>query len=121
MSRLASMGCATTSNPPTLTRPSVGGMNPVIMRIVVDLPAPFGPRKPRTSPRSTENEIPSTARLAPKFLTKLSTLIISHSAVNARNNIAAEKMQTCFFPKPLYEPRQTYENQLHQRSPEFRI
>src|ERR1017187_1142871 len=64
-------------NPPTVTLPSVGGMKPVIMRIVVDLPAPFGPRKPSTSPRSTENETPSTARLAPKTFTKFSTLIIS--------------------------------------------
>ena len=46
---------------------AVGGMKPVIMRIVVDLPAPFGPRKPSTSPRSTVNEMPSTARLGPKL------------------------------------------------------
>jgi hypothetical protein len=37
-------------------------MKPVIMRIVVDLPAPLGPRKPSTSPRSTLKETPSTAR-----------------------------------------------------------
>src|SRR5207247_3610292 len=41
-------------------------MNPVIMRMVVDFPAPFGPRKPSTSPRSTVNEMSSTARLGPK-------------------------------------------------------
>ena len=35
------------SNPPTETSPAVGGMNPVIIRIVVDFPAPFGPRKPK--------------------------------------------------------------------------
>src|SRR5437867_12557376 len=64
------------SKPPTLTLPSVGGMNPVIIRMVVDLPAPFGPRKPKTSPRSIENEIPSTARLVPKALAKLLTFII---------------------------------------------
>jgi hypothetical protein len=54
----------------------VGGMKPVIMRIVVDLPAPFGPRKPSTSPRSTANETPSTARLAPKVFTRFSILIM---------------------------------------------
>src|ERR671923_208286 len=31
------------------------------MRMVVDLPAPFGPRKPTTCPRSTEKLTPSTA------------------------------------------------------------
>src|SRR5436853_5594083 len=51
-------------------------MNPVIIRMVVDLPAPFGPRKPSTSPRSIEKEIPSTARLVPKALAKLLTFII---------------------------------------------
>src|SRR5882672_9039204 len=51
-------------------------MKPVIMRMVVDLPAPFGPRKPSTSPRSTVNEISSTARFAPKDFTRFSILII---------------------------------------------
>ena len=31
--------------------PSVGIMKPASIRIVVDLPAPLGPRKPTTSPR----------------------------------------------------------------------
>src|SRR5438132_4669956 len=51
-------------------------MKPVIMRMVVDLPAPLGPRKPSTSPRSTVNEMPSTARLAPKAFTRFSILIM---------------------------------------------
>src|SRR5690242_659786 len=51
-------------------------MKPVTMRMVVDLPAPLGPRKPSTSPFSTENEMPSTARFAPNALTRLSILII---------------------------------------------
>src|SRR5260370_34655841 len=62
--------------PPTDTLPSVGGMKPVIIRMVVDFPAPFGPRKPSTSPRSTENDTPSTARFGPKVFTKFSTLIM---------------------------------------------
>jgi hypothetical protein len=45
------------------------------MRMVVDLPAPFGPRKPSTSPLPTSNETPSTARLGPKDLLRFSTLI----------------------------------------------
>src|SRR6185295_5596418 len=58
------------------TRPEVGGINPVTMRMVVDLPAPLGPRKPSTSPRSTEKEIPSTARFGPNVFTRFSTLIM---------------------------------------------
>ena len=51
-------------------------MKPVTMRMVVDLPAPFGPRKPSTSPRSTLNETPSTARFAPNVLTRFSMRIM---------------------------------------------
>src|ERR1044071_3797569 len=81
MRRFASRGDSATSKPPTATLPSVGGMKPVIIRMVVDLPAPFGPRKPSTSPRSTVNEIPSTARFAPKDFTRLSILIIRPGAL----------------------------------------
>src|SRR2546430_10003324 len=65
----------------TATEPSVGGMKPVIMRMVVDLPAPLGPRKPSTSPRSTENDIPSTACLVPKDR-KSTRLNSSHSQIS---------------------------------------
>ena len=37
-----------------------------IIFLVVDLPAPFGPRKPSTSPRSTVKLMPSTAVIGPK-------------------------------------------------------
>jgi hypothetical protein len=37
----------------------------MIIRMVVDLPAPFGPRKPVTMPGRTVNVSPSTAVLAP--------------------------------------------------------
>src|SRR5512135_3265143 len=46
------------------------------MRMVVVFPAPFGPRKPRTSPRSTRNETESTAVARPYLLVRLSTSII---------------------------------------------
>ena len=54
MCLLASSDWFKISNPATSTIPLVGGMNPVIIFIVVDFPAPFGPRKPRISPCSTE-------------------------------------------------------------------
>src|SRR5450759_5461637 len=43
-------------------------MRPTIMRIVVVLPAPLGPRKPKTSPRRTERLRWSTASVLPKLL-----------------------------------------------------
>ena len=46
------------------------------MRMVVVLPAPFGPRKPRTSPCSTASVMPSTAVSAPNFLVRWSRTIM---------------------------------------------
>src|ERR1700755_2722455 len=56
-------------------RPLVGGMKPVTMRMVVDLPAPLGPRKPRTSPRSTAKVRSFTATFTPNAFVRFSTLI----------------------------------------------
>ena len=41
--------------------------------MVVDLPAPLGPRKPWTSPGVTVRSSPSSARVAPKVLTRSRT------------------------------------------------
>jgi hypothetical protein len=49
----------------TVTLPEVGRSRPRIIRIVVDLPAPLGPRKPVTRPGSTVKVMPSTAAVAP--------------------------------------------------------
>src|ERR1700755_2920991 len=59
--------CSTTSNPQTDTFPAEGDRKPVIIRMLVDLPAPLGPRNPSTSPFSTENKILSTASFGPKL------------------------------------------------------
>ena len=61
MRRLISAVCSITSKPSTLAEPEVGGMRPISIRIVVVLPAPFGPRKPKISPRSTVKDTPLTA------------------------------------------------------------
>ncbi len=53
MRRLTSSGCSKTSKPATFTEPLVGGRTPVMVRMVVVLPAPLGPRKPTISPFST--------------------------------------------------------------------
>ncbi len=52
-------------------------MKPVIMRMVVLLPAPLGPRKPSTSPFSTVKETPFTATFGPNSFFKFRTLIMS--------------------------------------------
>ena len=49
--------------PPPLSSPSIS-------RIVVDLPAPLGPRKPVTDPGTTSNDRPLTAALPLKALTR---------------------------------------------------
>src|SRR5579872_2210297 len=54
--------------PQTIAVPAVGARNTAIIFIVVDLPAPFGPSNPRTSPAGTENDTSSTAVSGPKFL-----------------------------------------------------
>ena len=56
MRRAASTFWVAMSKPATVTRPDVAVVKPAIMRIVVVLPAPLGPRKPTISPRSTVNE-----------------------------------------------------------------
>ena len=48
-----------------VTSPELGASSPTIIRIVVDLPAPLGPRNPVTTPGRTVNESPSTAVFAP--------------------------------------------------------
>src|SRR5882762_1879094 len=75
MRRFTSIGFSCTPSPHTETLPALGGMKPVIMRMVVDLPAPLGPRNPSTSPVPTSKETPSTARFEPKDLLRFSTLI----------------------------------------------
>src|SRR5690242_697325 len=66
----AAIASVSTSCPHTRARPDVGARYPVIIFIVVDLPAPFGPRKPSTSPFGTIKETSSTAASGPKYLTR---------------------------------------------------
>ena len=61
MRRRTSRGSATTSWPSTRAVPEVGSSSVMSILIVVVLPAPLGPSRPKSSPRSTSNEIPRTA------------------------------------------------------------
>src|SRR4051794_1141873 len=57
-----------TSCPCNSTVPEVGERSPVRQLKKVDLPAPFGPMRPRISPAFTATEAESTALKAPKTL-----------------------------------------------------
>ena len=65
MKDLAFLGFSMMSTPLIIASPEVEEMYPVIMFMVVDFPAPLGPRKPRISPSFTSNEILLTAFLSP--------------------------------------------------------
>src|SRR5919108_4274941 len=68
-----------------VAEPESGSRNPVIIFIVVDFPAPLGPRNPSTSPRITFSETPSTALILPKlFLSasaSINAVICSHLSI----------------------------------------
>ena len=63
-------GAPVTSWPPTSTRPAVGLSKPVTRLMVVVLPEPLGPMRPRMSPRSSVKETSSTARRPAKSLVR---------------------------------------------------
>src|SRR3712207_2824698 len=67
----------TTSSPTTSARPSSARSSVVRIRTTVVLPAPLGPRSPRTEPSSTVRSTPPRAVVAPKRLTSPSTTIAS--------------------------------------------
>src|SRR5215468_3847608 len=79
-------GAARYSRPLTRTRPVVGSSRPAIIRIVVDLPAPFGPRKPVTTPGWTTKSSPATASFSPYRLLRFSTSIIACSLIGNAGN-----------------------------------
>lgn len=58
-------GCSAYGLPLTVTLPAVGASRPRIIRIVVDLPAPLGPRNPVTMPGRTVKLRSATAVRSP--------------------------------------------------------
>ncbi len=54
-----------TSRPATQASPEVGLASVHKILIVVDFPAPLGPRKPNVSPAGTSKSIPRTASISP--------------------------------------------------------
>src|SRR6185295_11381136 len=70
------MDCVRTSKPASFAEPLVGAMKQVRMRMVVDLPAPLGPRKPTISPFPTWKVSSSTARTPGYVLVRWLTSIM---------------------------------------------
>ena len=68
----------TMSKPLMIAVPEVGVSSVTIMRMSVDLPAPFGPSSPKISPSSTSKLRPLTAVKSPNVLTMLRTSIAAH-------------------------------------------
>ena len=61
----AASGARRISQPSSSTVPAVGSRSPIIMRMVVVLPAPLRPRKPNTMPASIAKVRSSTATSGP--------------------------------------------------------
>src|SRR5579862_2335191 len=80
MSR-ADAGSAVTSSPSSRMRPEVGNSSPAIIRNVVVLPQPEGPRMTKNEPSSTVKSTPLTAENVPKDLTTCSSLISAMALV----------------------------------------
>src|SRR5579884_3911394 len=91
--------CEKTSKPATVARPEVGGMKPARIRMVVVLPAPFGPRNPRISPRLTRNEIWSTAVRLPYTFVRFCTSITACSFCS----VYRADVENLLYSKPLRE------------------
>ncbi len=66
MRRLTATVSLTTSWPATHARPPVGATRVVSMPMVVDLPAPLGPSRPKNSPCGTSRSMPRTASTSPR-------------------------------------------------------
>src|SRR6195952_78634 len=88
--------------PLTVTVPDVGTSRPTIMRIVVDLPAPLGPRNPVTIPGCTEKDRLSTAVFSPYILVRAVSSIMGVAFpgvdLHARESVAAghrPQVHTC--------------------------
>ena len=66
ISRRTAAGSLAMSCPPMVALPPLGVRSVQSMEIVVVLPAPLGPRKPKISASPTSKEMPSTAVISPK-------------------------------------------------------
>src|SRR5829696_5876952 len=93
------LGSSAYRRPSTTAAPAVGATRPVIIRIVVVLPAPFGPRKPVTVPGSSVNETSSTTVRSPYFLVSPLTVIMVASVATGLSGLGARQRREAPWPR----------------------
>src|SRR4051812_5757180 len=82
--RCASTGLSWQSTPKIFARPDVARISPSNSRMVVVLPAPFGPRYPSTSPLGTSRFSESSAVVPPNVFDRSSVRIATSAASGMR-------------------------------------
>ena len=89
-------------DPEDLCCTRVGWESPVRRRIVVVLPAPFGPRNPKISPSATMNSRPSTPRSFPNVLVRFSALTTTvMKRLLSPTPVSPPKTASCGYPLDL--------------------
>src|SRR5579871_2340444 len=81
MLRRSSSPTVSRSAPITSMRPPRFGINPMMVRVSTDLPAPDAPTKPRISPRRTSRFNPFSTRRSPNPTVRLETRMIGSFGV----------------------------------------
>src|SRR6185437_10023874 len=89
--RLTSTGFSDRSTFRIRIVPADGANSPVSILIIVDLPAPFGPRKPKNWPASTRKFTLSTATRSPKRRVKPSVTIAGSANMADESNTRGER------------------------------
>src|SRR5688572_13032174 len=83
-----------TSTPATTALPPLGASSPVSILMVVVLPAPFGPRKPKISPVLTSKLTAFTAVNSPNVFVRPSTSMDLLDGINAHQRRFLAEMQS---------------------------
>src|SRR4051812_3371943 len=116
------------ARPSTVDVPDVGCTRPRHMRRVVVLPAPFGPRKPYTSPLRTLMLTESTASRSPYFLLRscvsrtssfMTSTVVADGVPVVRHRAAAAYagLRTPDTQPPLRRPRRVDLGSVRDRDP----
>src|SRR5208283_2735071 len=108
MLRFTASGSPAMSMPATVADPEVGARRPQSILMVVDLPAPLAPRRPKMLPAGTSKETESTATKDPKRLVSSLVLMAGweirsfpHRPLQGRTcNLAVEQRAVLLKPCP---------------------
>src|SRR3954468_17936217 len=113
--RLTPSGSRVTSTPPTIALPDVGSSKPHNIRMVVDLPAPLLPRKPKISPRRTSKVTRSTATNWPNRRVSSRTAMAAPADGVFGGSAANRPLQACFGETNAGQRARTIEFSLQSR------